>query len=150
MKNYYSSQEIAELCGLHLKTVQKFMREGKLPATKIGREWRVSGNELSRFMEGDNFSSTPSENDSGVTGQQRKFNYLAIIEIAVRDFEEASSFSNLIIGSLNNGRNDYQHSGFEFVYNDQEKKAKLIFKGDALFIADMMICFKDLEDNQNE
>ena len=150
MNNYYNSKEIAEKCGLHLKTVQKFMREGKLTATKVGREWRVSGHELSKFMEGEHYNSASFETEQRENGNKHKFDCKAIIEVAVRDFEEASSYSNMIIGALNSGNNNYRRSDFEFMYYDKERKAKLVFSGDALFIADMMLSINDLEENQNE
>jgi len=150
MNNYYNSKEIAEKCGLHLKTVQKFMREGKLTATKVGREWRVSSHELSKFMEGEHCHSISLENYQGKNVNRHKFDCKAIIEVAVRDFDEASSYSNMIIGALNSENNSYLRSDFEFMYYDKERKAKLVFSGDALFIADMMLSINDLEENQNE
>ena len=41
-QKFYSVGEIARILGLHPKTVQRFIREGKLKARKIGRAWRVS------------------------------------------------------------------------------------------------------------
>jgi len=51
---------------------------------------------------------------------------------------------------LNSENNSYLRSDFEFMYYDKERKAKLVFSGDALFIADMMLSINDLEENQNE
>ena len=48
----YTVQELAEILSLHPKTVQRFIREGKLKATKIGREWRVQKEDLREFASG--------------------------------------------------------------------------------------------------
>ncbi|MCF7912363.1 MAG: helix-turn-helix domain-containing protein [Candidatus Cloacimonetes bacterium] len=144
MGTYFNSKEVAEKVGLHLKTVQKFMREGKLEAVKIGREWRVSGNELSKFLEGENYRMA-SEDAVSISGNIRKFDCRAEVEIAVRDFEEASSYSNMIIGALHGGNNNYRRSDFEFLYYEKERRAKLVFRGDALFIADMMLSLSEID-----
>ncbi len=53
LKNYFTVEQIARILGMHPKTIQRYIREGKLKATKIGKSWRVSGHDLSRFTEGD-------------------------------------------------------------------------------------------------
>jgi excisionase family DNA binding protein len=44
---WYTVSQAAGLLQQHEKTVQRYIREGKLPATKIGRSYRISGHDLS-------------------------------------------------------------------------------------------------------
>lgn len=37
---------------LNRQTVAKWLRQGKLPGRKIGREWRISRKALENFIEG--------------------------------------------------------------------------------------------------
>ena len=48
-KTLYTVNEIAEILGLHPKTVQRFIREGKLKANKIGRAWKIHVDALKEF-----------------------------------------------------------------------------------------------------
>jgi hypothetical protein len=98
-------------------------------------------------MEGGHYEDV-KEPETEEEKEQLKFDCKAIIEIAVRDFEEASMYSNMIMGALKSGTNSYQRSDFEFMYYNKECKAKLIFKGDALFIANMMLSMSELEEDK--
>ena len=49
-KDYYTVEQISDMLNIHPKTVQRYIREGRLRATKIGKSWRVAGHDLSVFM----------------------------------------------------------------------------------------------------
>jgi len=42
----YSVYQIADLLGLHVKTVRGYVREGKLKATRIGKQYRIAREDL--------------------------------------------------------------------------------------------------------
>lgn len=42
----YSVEEVAEHLGLHVKTVRNYVREGRLKAVRIGKQYRISGEDL--------------------------------------------------------------------------------------------------------
>jgi excisionase family DNA binding protein len=44
-------REVADLLKLHPKTVNKFVLAGKLPAYRIGRQWRFRKSEVLRALE---------------------------------------------------------------------------------------------------
>lgn len=43
-------KEIAEKLKLHPNTLRRYIKEGKLPAMKFGRVWRVEEEDLKEFM----------------------------------------------------------------------------------------------------
>lgn len=51
---FYTIDKVAEILGMHHKTIRKFITEGKLAASKVGKQWRISGHDLSLFMEKNN------------------------------------------------------------------------------------------------
>ena len=53
-EKFYTIDQIAEILGMHHKTIRKFITEGKLRANKVGKQWRISGHDLSLFMEDNN------------------------------------------------------------------------------------------------
>ena len=42
---YASPREFARLVGMHQKTVERQCRDGRLPAYKVGKYWRIDVNE---------------------------------------------------------------------------------------------------------
>ena len=49
MNTHYTVEQAAELLAMHPKTIQRYIREGKLRAAKIGKGWRIAGRDLSVF-----------------------------------------------------------------------------------------------------
>lgn len=44
-------KEVAKYLGLHVMTVYKLTREGRVPAAKIGGQWRFKRNVLDQWLE---------------------------------------------------------------------------------------------------
>lgn len=49
--NYFVPYEVCDILGISLTTVYALLRKGKLPATKIGRQWRVPRSALEQFID---------------------------------------------------------------------------------------------------
>lgn len=49
-KKYYTTQEIADILKLGLRTIQNYINDGKLKAYKIGKGWRVEEDDLQEFI----------------------------------------------------------------------------------------------------
>ena len=59
----YSVIAAAEILDLHPKTVRRFIREGRIKANKVGREWRIRKEDLRDFAHGE-LSTAPAEPQS--------------------------------------------------------------------------------------
>jgi excisionase family DNA binding protein len=46
----YDLQELSKKLGIHLVTLQRYCRKGKLRGQKIGRGWQVSDENLKAFI----------------------------------------------------------------------------------------------------
>ncbi|MFJ9607604.1 helix-turn-helix domain-containing protein [Kitasatospora sp. NPDC101176] len=46
MAQYYSVEQVAELLGLHVRTVRGYIRDGRLAATRIGKQYRIARADL--------------------------------------------------------------------------------------------------------
>jgi excisionase family DNA binding protein len=49
MEQLYSVDQVAELLGLHVKTVRNYVREGQLRAVCIGKQYRIALEDLEAF-----------------------------------------------------------------------------------------------------
>ena len=52
MEQLLTTQEIAEKLKLNVEVVRRKLRSGEIPATKMGRLWRVKDMELQRYIVG--------------------------------------------------------------------------------------------------
>ncbi len=51
-QQYYSVDQVADLLGLHVKTVRAYVRDGRLTATRIGKQYRIRLRDLEEFTGG--------------------------------------------------------------------------------------------------
>lgn len=50
-KKLYTLEEVSKIVMVTRRTLYKYINDGKLDAVKIGREWRVSEDNLNDFLE---------------------------------------------------------------------------------------------------
>lgn len=48
----YSAEEAAQLLGLQVRTVRNYVREGRLPGVRIGKQYRIARADLEAFTAG--------------------------------------------------------------------------------------------------
>ncbi|AQA06612.1 hypothetical protein BVC93_22360 [Mycobacterium sp. MS1601] len=61
----YSPDEVADLLGLHVRTVRGYVRDGRLPAVRIGKQYRISEADLRAFT-GDGADAAPRVDTTAV------------------------------------------------------------------------------------
>lgn len=71
----YSVEQVAELLGLHVRTVRSYVRDGKLPATRIGKQYRITHDDL------ESFTGLPITTPSGADSTRRHAESSCIVEI---------------------------------------------------------------------
>lgn len=47
----YTLAEVAEILKVTRRTVYSYVKDGKIPATKVGRQWRVTEQALKEFLQ---------------------------------------------------------------------------------------------------
>lgn len=47
----YSTKEVAEKLDIHSRTVLKLINKGELPTKKVAGKWRITENQLRRYLE---------------------------------------------------------------------------------------------------
>ncbi len=53
MQEYYTPDEISKMLKIDVRTLYRWIREGKIYAIKIGHFWRVPESEIRRLLKGD-------------------------------------------------------------------------------------------------
>ena len=50
MEKLYTCKQLAEALQINIQTVQRFVREGKIKAIKVGREFRITEQSLQDYL----------------------------------------------------------------------------------------------------
>lgn len=140
---YYSVEKISKLLDIHPKTVQRYIREGKIRATKIGKSWRISGHDLSAFTE-----STKKLQIYDVPKKEVKISCVA--DIDVFDSEEAVRIINALTAALNVKPPEFGNSTMYAQYLIHENKVRVTLWGNIAFMTAMMQSIETLANNMKE
>lgn len=133
MDKYYTVEQIAELLAMHPKTIQRYIREGKLRASKVGKGWRVTGHDLSVFTE-----------SAGLTGRETpkherdKVSVSCVADIPVNEAEEGSRIVNLLTAALNCKPEKFGKSTMYAQYLEHEKKVRVTLWGHLSFMREIL------------
>jgi len=60
-QSFLTPQEVSDLLRVSIHTVRRWIKEGKLPAYKVGRVWRISKVDLDKWL---NQQRTPRKVDN--------------------------------------------------------------------------------------
>lgn len=146
---FYTIDKIAEILGMHHKTIRKFITDGKLAASKVGRQWRISGHDLSLFMEKNNVNingkkvSEESDIDSVTIGEvkeiiKQKVNVSTVVDINDIDKEEYFRISNTLIAVMNCKDPKMGKSTINMKYDEKENRLRVLLWGNISFIEEML------------
>ena len=146
---FYTIDQVAELLGMHHKTIRKFIAEGNLGANKVGKQWRISGHDLSVLMEKNNvrmdneniskelnveYSSAREEID---TIYQRIY-VSTVVDIDQTEKDEYIRISNTLIAIANCKDPGVGKSTIQVKYDEKEKRLRVILWGSVKFIENML------------
>ena len=158
-EKFYTIDQIAEILGMHHKTIRKFITEGKLRANKVGKQWRISGHDLSLFMEDNNVnikSNNKLENekiefstgDIDSNNKTNKINISTVIDINEVDIDEHKRISNMLLALMNSKDSKISNSTINIKYYKNDKNLKVMLWGDIEF-TNVMLDFISTITNTN-
>ncbi len=131
-EKYYSVEQISEMLNIHPKTIQRYIREGKLRAGKIGKSWRITGHDLSVFMESTKLSATKKDMDS-IKKSNNEIKVSSVIDIDVEGMEDAIRIMNTLTAALNTNLPEYGHPTMHVQFLESESKVRVTIWGNILF-----------------
>ncbi|WML32817.1 helix-turn-helix domain-containing protein [Clostridium sp. OS1-26] len=157
---FYTIDQVAEMLGMHHKTIRKFITEGKLVANKVGKQWRISGHDLSLFLEKNDEKfdakkinkeqsvsfSTTSENVEIV---ESKINVSTVVDINEIDMDEYMRISNMLLAVMNCKDSEMKKSTINMKYNKEEKRLRIMLWGSLKFIENMLSTISILVETNN-
>ena len=132
----YTVDQLAKLLDLHPKTVRRFIREGKIKATKIGREWRVRQDDVREYAHGE-LADRPAEPQPTAPLEDR-VRVSAVIELSEGHSDEVTRISNSLIAVLNGKDPEWGPARYDLIYHPETRKARFILNGSTLFIRTLL------------
>jgi len=93
--NLYTLDQVAEHLDLHVKTVRRYVRDGKLKAKRIGKEYRVARADLDAFA-----GATPGPPTVAVS-RTRHVVASCIVDVEAISPEDSQRITTMVMAALN-------------------------------------------------
>jgi excisionase family DNA binding protein len=116
-EDLYSVEQVAEMLGLHVKTVRHYVADGRLKAVRIGKQYRISGEDLAALTGRPAASFRPEP-----VRRTRHVEVSSIVEIDAINPETANRLMNPLMAAARDIR-------VEAIYDRERGHMKIILVG---------------------
>jgi excisionase family DNA binding protein len=120
----YSTEDVAEILGLHIRTVRGYVRDGRLPATRIGKQYRIARDDLDAFTR-----ARPGPAD-GATRPPR-VEVSAVVQVAPLGPDAMARLSTLVTAAAGTRQDKEDPLHVQTVYDPHRATLKIIVVGTA-------------------
>jgi excisionase family DNA binding protein len=120
-----SIEQVAEHLGLHVKTVRNYVREGRLKAVRIGKQYRIAAADLATMM-----GRTVSSLEPQPVRRTRHVEVYSVVEVDAVSPQLSERVTNMLLGAAN-GRDNAQDDRLQVqaIYDAPRGRLKLILIG---------------------
>jgi excisionase family DNA binding protein len=127
--SFYSPEDVARLLGLHVRTVRGYVRSGRLPATRIGKQYRITEQDLRQFTGGRLPATEP---------HSARLHVSAVVHIDHADRQVLDRVSGHAGAAATRGTEAGPGVGVHTLYDESMEKLTVILAGRADAVAGML------------
>lgn len=132
----YSAEEVAEVLGLHVRTVRGYVRDGRLPAVRIGKQYRIAERDLREFTGG----------GQAIPAMESRVEVSAIVQIDGIGRSVMDRITTHVMAAANSGSAGRRPLHVQTVYDEARNGLKVVVVGGADDTAKMITLISALAD----
>jgi excisionase family DNA binding protein len=121
----YTTEEVADMLGLHVRTVRNYVRDGRLPAVRIGKQYRIAAEDVEELTGG----RTPPPRTTPV--HPVRVEVTAVVQVEGIDEPTMTRLSALVTGAASGRPGGTGRLHVETVYDRQRHTVKVVAIGSA-------------------
>lgn len=146
MRELYTAEQVADLLGLHVKTVRGYVRDGRLRATRVGRQYRITRGDLEAFTGVPVSAAAPAARLAHSSAPAASRGPLAdassIVQVDEVDRHTADRLTNAVMATVFGRHGDEGAPGgrlrVETVFDEERNSLKFVILGDLDTTADLL------------
>ncbi len=117
----YSIEQVAERLKLHVRTVRRYVREGRLKAVRIGKQYRITRSDLEAM-------TGPAAPDPAIV-RERRVEASCIVQIDAVSPEEALRIGNALVGAAKGRGESGEPLQVQSIYDASRGSLRVILIG---------------------
>ena len=114
----YSAEQVGAMLNLHVKTVRRYVRDGRLKAKRIGKEYRITRADLEAFAG----EVRPAEKEVPRT---RHVIASSIVDVDAISPRESDRVTTMIMASLNARRGEGDFPRVDSIYYPEQGRLRV-------------------------
>lgn len=124
-QEFFSVEQVAERLGMHVRTIRKYIRDGRLKAVCIGKSYRIAPEDLEAFT---GHAISPPKDGDGVR-RNRHVEVSSIVEIDAINPELAMRITNAAVAA-GQGRDEGDTAlRVDCIYDEERAHLKIVIRG---------------------
>jgi len=132
-QDLYSVDQVAERLGLHVRTVRNYVREGRLKAVRIGKQYRIARADLEAFL------GRPAPAQPGETVRRhRHVDASSIVEVDAIAPDAAQRITTMLMAAANSRHGEGPPLRVETIYDETRARLKVVLVGDVAATAELL------------
>jgi excisionase family DNA binding protein len=124
-KDMYSVEQVADLLDLHVRTIRGYIRDGRLKATRIGKQYRIAPADLDALTG----RRPPHGPDLEVS---------SVVQVDGVDRAAADRLSTLVLAAANTGFGPGDPLRVQTVHDEERNRMRIVVLGGAAATADLL------------
>ncbi|MCE7082088.1 helix-turn-helix domain-containing protein [Streptomyces sp. ST2-7A] len=127
-RELYSVGDVAELLGLHVRTVRNYVRTGRLKAVRIGKQYRIAKEDLEALTGGSvGRGATPAP---GTGGTVPSAEVSSIVQVEPVTPETAHRLATLVTASVHSHRGEAGGPRVQTIHEPERSRLRIVAMGD--------------------
>jgi excisionase family DNA binding protein len=122
MSAYYSIDQVAEQLGVHVRTVRNFVRDGRLAASRVGKQYRIAAEDLAKLT---GRPATAFQPD----GMHRHIEVSSIVEVDAIDPDTVSRLTAMLMGAAGSRDGSGPPLRVQTSYDESRARLKVVLMG---------------------
>lgn len=139
----YSVEEVADLLGLHVRTVRGYIRDGRLNAVRIGKQYRIAPADLEALT-----GRSPAAGRAAGGGASVEVS--SIVEIDGIDRAAADRLGTFVLAGSNTGGDPAHRLRIQTLFDAERRRLKIIILGGAAATADVLRMLDAVLEGEND
>ncbi|QGK69805.1 helix-turn-helix domain-containing protein [Allosaccharopolyspora coralli] len=121
-----SVEDVAGRLGLHVRTVRTYVRDGRLKAVRIGKQYRIAESDLDAFL-----GKTGDASAEHSATRRRHVDVSSVVDVDGVDAHDAGRLSRLLASAIAHRRDGDEPLRLETVYDEHRSRLKIVIVGGA-------------------
>jgi excisionase family DNA binding protein len=129
----YSVHQVAQRLGLHVRTVRNYVRDGRLKAVRIGKQYRIAREHL-EALTGHRAAAPGTEGET----PGRHIEVSSIAQIEAVSFDAASRVTNALMAAARGRPEAEEPLRIDTIYDQERARLKVILTGSIATTASLL------------